>query len=370
MRQNLFVSLSRLTVTATLSLLLVVAIGSNGFAQFKGLDKAVAAKKKAKADLFKVDNVVAAGVGQDSDQNAVVKVFLRRAGARGIPAKIDGVKVVTEVVGEITAWDDKKAQRGKPPKNGGSSPRDRYERPVPIGVSVGTDTLSYCFAGTLGCRLKLVDLNNGNVVDRFMLSNNHVFAEENAGFVGLDKILQPGTLDNNCVLNSSDQIGLLYDFIPLNFNGQSNAVDAAIATANPNDVGTATPSAGWGNPTSNSVAASVGQVVQKYGRTTAYTEGTVDSINVSVNVTYDSGTASFDDQIIIRGRRRRGKRYVASSFSDSGDSGSLIVDANNNPVALLFAGNSTVTIANPINAVLDAFSDPGNGYMMFVDDGN
>jgi hypothetical protein len=40
------------------------------------------------------------------------------------------------------------------------------------------------------------------------------------------------------------------------------------------------------------------------------------------------------------------------SFSAGGDSGSLIVDsATSSPVALLFAGSSTTTIANPVGEV-------------------
>src|SRR6185312_2014289 len=44
-------------------------------------------------------------------------------------------------------------------------------------------------------------------------------------------------------------------------------------------------------------------------------------------------------------------------FSNGGDSGSLIVgdDANLNPVGLLFAGSSTITIANRIDLVLNRF---------------
>ena len=359
--------------TAVFAFLFLTMIFSSAvFGQFKGMGPAKAAKLKAKAGLFKIDGVIATGISGDAANNAVIKVFLSKKDAKKIPAIIDGITVVTEVVGPITAWDDKnKAQRKKPPRNGGggSSPRDRFARPVPIGVSVGTNTAPYCFAGTLGCRLKLIDITNGNVVSRYTLSNNHVYAEENGGVKGLDGIIQPGTLDNNCVLDLNDTIGTLTDFVPINFNG-TNFVDAAIATANTSDVGTATPSGGWGNPTSIATSPSVGLVVQKYGRTTGQTEGTIDSVNVSVNVGYDGGTAFFEDQIIIRGRRQKGRRYVSATFSESGDSGSLIVDSGNNPVGLLFAGNSTVTIANPINTVLDAFSDPQAGLMMFVDDGN
>ena len=383
-------SLIKSVSSMVLVVALLVALSQSSYAQIRNFEKAMAAKTKSKKDLFKVKGVVGAGIGADANKNAIIRVYTDKAGVV-VPGKIDGIPVVVRVVGNITAWttkqerarqeQEKKKDGGKvesrakggkgKPGNGGLGSRDRHPRPVPIGVSVGTDTTSFCFAGTLGCRLKLVNITNGNIVARYMLSNNHVFAEENALVPGTNRIIQPGTLDNNCVFDSNDVIGTLYDFVPLNFTGgATNLVDAAIATANTNDVGTATPSAGWGNPTSNSVSAFVGQVVQKYGRTTAYTEGVVDAIGVSVNVAYDSGTASFDNQIVIIGRARRGKRYVASTFSDSGDSGSLIVDSNRNPVGLLFAGNTSVTIANPIDAVLDEFSDFSSGLLMFVDDGN
>jgi hypothetical protein len=84
--------------------------------------------------------------------------------------------------------------------------------------------------------------------------------------------------------------------------------------------------------------------VQKYGRTTSLTTGSVTGVNATVKVRYSKGhTATFVNQIVI-----------GSGFSDSGDSGSLIVtnDANLNPVGLLFAGSSSTTIGNPIAAVL------------------
>jgi hypothetical protein len=88
--------------------------------------------------------------------------------------------------------------------------------------------------------------------------------------------------------------------------------------------------------------------VKKAGRTTDLTFGTVDAIGVTVNVGYSSGTARFVDQIII----------APAGFSAPGDSGSLIVTNDQscpNPVALLFAGSETFTIANPIQKVYDAF---------------
>ena len=89
--------------------------------------------------------------------------------------------------------------------------------------------------------------------------------------------------------------------------------------------------------------------VMKYGRTTGFTSGTVDSVDAIVNVGYDSGTARFIGQIIIR----------PGKFSAGGDSGSLIVvdggAEGRRPVGLLFAGSKTVTIANPIAPILQRF---------------
>ena len=87
--------------------------------------------------------------------------------------------------------------------------------------------------------------------------------------------------------------------------------------------------------------------VRKYGRTTGQTNGRIDAINAIVNVNYGSpGVARFVNQIIIK----------PGNFSAGGDSGSLIVvqkggDAGK-PVGLLFAGSFSITVANPIDAVL------------------
>jgi hypothetical protein len=72
-------------------------------------------------------------------------------------------------------------------------------------------------------------------------------------------------------------------------------------------------------------------------------------VNATISVQYTAGVANFTGQVVVTGAKH-------SLFSDSGDSGSLIVtdDANANPVALLFAGSRQNTIGNPIGAVLSA----------------
>ena len=89
----------------------------------------------------------------------------------------------------------------------------------------------------------------------------------------------------------------------------------------------------------------------KYGRTTVLTAGNVSAINATIDVGYDDllprdSIARFVGQIVI----------TPGSFSDGGDSGSLIVVRGGSnrlkPVGLLFAGSETSTIANEIDDVL------------------
>jgi len=77
--------------------------------------------------------------------------------------------------------------------------------------------------------------------------------------------------------------------------------------------------------------------------------------NALIRVTYSTscqgGTnfdVTFNNQVAIAG----------ANFSNSGDSGSLIVDSSNaRPIALLYAGSSTGTVGNPIQDVYSALQD-------------
>lgn len=74
------------------------------------------------------------------------------------------------------------------------------------------------------------------------------------------------------------------------------------------------------------VPASLGQAVQKYGRSTSLTHGTITGLNATVTVNYgSSGNATFVNQIIVSSSR---------SFIQAGDSGSLLVtdDPDANPI--------------------------------------
>jgi hypothetical protein len=312
-----------------------------------GLAEAIAVQERHTENLLEVRGVVGTAVGLTAGGQPAVKVYTRAPGVRGIPSRLNGFPVDVEVTGELVPRADPKA---------------KFDRPVPIGVSSGTERLIrfrgslYCTVGTLGARV-----SSGSSV--FALSNAHVYALEGsepdgavqAGEDG-DRILQPGRADmTEQACGSTGEIndaviGRLHAYEPIVLSrSANNTIDAAIASTTSGTVGTATPvDDGYGTPSSQvQDSPAIGQKVQKYGRTTALTKGEIDGINATVIITYDQGQARFVDQIVI----------TPGSFSAGGDSGSLIVtdDEANSPVGLLFAGSSSHTIANPITDVLERF---------------
>ena len=72
-------------------------------------------------------------------------------------------------------------------------------------------------------------------------------------------------------------------------------------------------------------------------------------VDATVNISYEVLTAT---GIIIR-TLTFNNQIITTDMSDSGDSGSLILDMQKKAVGLLFAGSDTVTIANRIEVVLD-----------------
>lgn len=310
---------------------------------------AIVAQEKHTPQLLANPDIVGTAIGLQGNE-PVVKVLLRRDGVPGLPSHVDGFRVIPFVTGEIIAL-------GKP--GTGIDRTARFVRPVPIGVSTGHPDIT---AGTIGCRV-----TDGTKV--FALSNNHVYADENQASLG-DNVLQPGPYDGG--MDPDDFIGTLWDFEDIFFEtspgvGPDNYIDAAIALSSDLLLDNMTPVDGYGLPKSTPIDEVIGMKVMKYGRTTGWTKGQIDSINASVRVSYDQGIAIFRGQIIIR----------PGKFSAGGDSGSLIVvndvtvvgkgknatvnatviegPDHRKPVGLLFAGSNVVTIANRIQDVLDRF---------------
>ena len=186
------------------------------------------------------------------------------------------------------------------------------QRPLLIGSSVGFLASGFIMAGTLGCFVR-----SGSSTALYILSNNHVLADENRYPKG-GAIVQPGTLDGGSP--TADRVAKLTRFVRLD-PAQTNFVDCAIAKLNSNIKADLNKLKGIGTLAGlRSGELQVGDIVHKVGRTTGVRHGKVTAFELDgVEVEYDTGVISFDNQIEIEGAGNR-------SFSDSGDSGSLIVD--------------------------------------------
>ena len=305
--------------------------------QAPDLTRALDAQARYTERLLRVEGVVGTAVGLGANGQAEVQLYTKVPGVSGLPATLDGVSVSVVVTGEIRAMPMVADVPAEVSTGTHIDPSGPFSRPVPIGVSTGNQ--GECSVGTIGARVK-----SGNAT--YALSNNHLYALENTAPLG-SKVLQPGRADLNCASGSSAVLGPLSKFVPIQFStSANNRVDAAIAAATTANLARSTPIDGYGTPRTSIAAAVLNEVVQKYGRTTGLTTGTVVGINDILNVRYTTGTARFVSQITIKG---------TGQFSRAGDSGALIVNTDKRPVGLLFAGTMNgYTFANQIGDVLTA----------------
>jgi len=241
----------------------------------------------------------------------------------------------------------------------------RYVRPIPLGLS-GGNIASFqkgkiCFSGTLG---SLVYDSKGT---EYILSNNHVLANVNNGVRG-QLILQPGLIDTACIQGPGNRVATFSASNQIKFKpAAENTIDAAIAKVIPGNVDANGYIQNIGSISNSIVDCSqsgssplcLGLAVQKMGRTTCLTTGTITAIEANVTVAYDLQNglvknANFQDQIQVNGPSG------GSAFAGPGDSGSLVVTSESCPraVGLLFAGDvaSGDFFLNPISPVLNKFN--------------
>lgn len=256
--------------------------------------------------------------------------------------------------------------------------------PVALGTSGGNDGdfdtyedhngesyVADCCGGTLGA---LVQDPQG---DPYILSNNHVLAESDQAHIG-DTIDQPGLIDGACTPLSRPgstlhPIGNLRYFLPL--SSQQTNVDAALALAAPGAVDPAGSILGLGTPGQNQAltaappmagtgekltAANLGMNVVKSGRTTGLTCSSLSAVDLTVKVDYYKDCAETEPYITKTFARQIG--ISGAHFTDSGDSGALVLDASNaQAIGLYFAGGTDgdghgLSVANPIGDVLHELS--------------
>lgn len=243
---------------------------------------------------------------------------------------------------------------------GNDNDYDTYTTPT------GQSYIADCCGGTLGA---LVEDAAGN---QYILSNNHVLAESDQGKSG-DTIIQPGLMDGACrplsdPASTVHPVGALKVYVPI-ASRQTN-VDAALASVNPGAINPSGAILELGPLENGTLSAAppvggVGEVLRpgdlafpvvKSGRTTGLTCSRIGAVDLTVKVNYYKDCAEtqpyttkiFHHQIAISG----------AHFTDSGDSGALVLDARNaKAIGLYFAGGTNgdgeaLSLVNPIRDVL------------------
>lgn len=213
-------------------------------------------------------------------------------------------------------------------------------RPAIPGYSIGIAT-EPSEAGTFGMLVQ----KKGQPSAPYVLSNSHAIAS--SGFAALGTaIIQPGGYDGG--VSPADDIAALSEFVPFVFDttGFTNLVDAAIAQVTADDATAAI--AQLGVPTGVNTNLKRGMVVQKVGRTTTRSLARVDDVDLRISATYPNpnlpagyGRVGFSDQVLV------------TFYSAGGDSGSSVLDLDNNVVGLHWGGSATNGMFCKIQNVMD-----------------
>ena len=294
-------------------------------------------KESIEDDLLAREGVVGVDIaekvsdGKPTGQLSIV-VFVQKKKpgariARGqlIPKEIDGVptdvqELEIELQSAMVKLDDVVGlvdATAYPSLHGGISmgPRRSVYLTPPEVPAAG----NYVFVGTLGAMVR--DRASGATM---ALTNFHVACPR--GWAVGDRMAQPSLVDNAPAAT---------DFGSLTRSVLSENVDGAVVTL---DAGKA-----WsasietiGN-VAGTAAATIGMPVQKRGRTTEHTFGTVRSTDFTVTINYggDVGSRTLRNQVRIETDTTRSAR-----FSQKGDSGSVIVADDRTVIGLLFAGST------------------------------
>jgi hypothetical protein len=215
--------------------------------------------------------------------------------------------------------------------------RDRRE--IIIGGISGANTNLTGQSGTIGyfCTRRSKLRRSRQML---LLSNSHVFADLQKNTVDeQDLIMQPSPGEPG----SNRAIATLIDYSRLDFDDSEkpNTVDAAIAKlwqAQSHDA--VIPSVGALKGYVQKADVKLGEPACKFGRTTGYSKGFVFSICLDIWIKYDrtGRSAFFQDQILVEPDSPKFARFV-----DRGDSGSLLVDAEQHALGLIFAGMTDAT---------------------------
>ncbi|WHT19088.1 hypothetical protein N8J89_39375 [Crossiella sp. CA-258035] len=308
-------------------------------------------KRRHEDTLLDLPGVVAVDIGAQTTNGVrtgrpaiVVSVRAKRpaiAVAHGqlLPERIDGVPV--DVIEEDVLLHPALLRADAAPERTGES-----YAPLVGGISVGPcrsiqmvppqapEAGEYVTVGTLGLLVAARD-------DRrrvFGLTNFHIACVDDAWAVG-DRMTHPSRVDGGRC--PADVVGSLASSA---LSGSVDAALIALAADRPwrREIAQVGRPGGCGQ-------ALLGSQVRKRGRTTGLTRGVVVSTDVTLCLDYgDSlGHRRLRDQIRVTA--------AEDVFGDRGDSGAVLVDADNQVVGLHCAGTlgGGSGFANPINRVLE-----------------
>lgn len=225
------------------------------------------------------------------------------------------------------------AEQSTPLTGGISMGPSRSVHLVPPEVEAEGD---YSFVGTLGAMVQ--DRGSGSPM---ALTNFHVACVDDGWSVG-DRMVQPGIPDGG---DPATQ-----EFGALSRASLTDGTDGAVITL---DGGRPwLPTVDGIGDVLGVAAAIVGGAVQKQGRTTGLTFGTVGSLDATLSLDYGDGIGvqTLRRQIRIDTDTSRSER-----FSAQGDSGSAVMDLDGHVVGLLFGGSTdgSTTFANQIEVALE-----------------
>ena len=260
-----------------------------------------------------------------------------------VPAQLSGMQTDVLDVGPVFAGGEGIAQ------DADVQTLAKRIRPAQGGYSVGhknitAGTIATCVYDILpGGSINPPAHGIGIPAKYYILSNNHVLANSNAGAIG-DAVLQPGPFDGGT--DPADRIATLARFVPIQFNPpiplpqQQNLVDCAVAVGEFHDLNREVYWSGYVRGWRRKTNVTVGTLVKKTGRTTNFTIGRITAVNATIDVNYGGGRVA-----------RLKEQIVTTNMSAGGDSGSLVMTLDNLAVGLLFAGSATSMIANQIENV-------------------
>jgi hypothetical protein len=290
------------------------------------------------------NNIHAVGIGMLGGRNEYcLEVFVSDAnaelwagaGAAPLPNSYLGVPVVPIEMPRAGFLSDAATVSLMEPNQYANGIRERQE--TIIGGISGANTNLAGQSGTIGyfCTRKSKLPRRKEI---YLLSNSHVFADLRKTKVDdSDLIMQPSPGE----ASSNRPIGMLVNFSAVKFDAglkEPNHVDAAIAKLwEPQPHNPVIPLIGAVKGYVEKKNIGLGEAVRKFGRTTGYTEGTIFSIYLDIWIRYDrtGQSAFFQNQFLIEPALPKFTKFVSK-----GDSGSLVVDAEQYAIGLVFGGMS------------------------------